>query len=361
MAQFPDSGFARRPLSRLAKVLSLLGLTSVLATASLAHAQASSPPANEYVRKDKPAISTVSPATPEPVDPHPPLAALPQPLTAEQTPPQPPVVTWDGALLVIDAENSTLADIFAEVGTRTGASMEIPPSVGRERVFVHLGPGSVRDVISSLLYGTGFDYIVEASEDDPDTLSRVVLTARGKEDDSAVGSVADASGAEPATTGAGANGLRGSIAQGVPYRDGMRMMRGWAAPGKPAFQANAETALAAEEALKSSAEATDTADANTQNPTAARTDSSATGVDTSNMDAHSSSAAAISPGNSSSVSGADTPLATASAASSSESGSDSNDPTGVSGMIQNMTHMFEQRRQIQAKQNQAEQQQQSPD
>lgn len=51
-------------------------------------------------------------------------------------------------------------------------------------MFVHLGPGPARDIISSLLYGTSFDYIVETADDDPHTLRRVVLTARGLGDSS---------------------------------------------------------------------------------------------------------------------------------------------------------------------------------
>lgn len=356
MAEFPDRGFVRKTICQIA-ALSLLGLTGALATSSVAHAQAASPPGSNSVRRDKsfaPAVSPSAavPVVPAPVAPVTPVDAPPEPVTAAQMPPQPPVIAWDGTLLSIDAENSTLADILNAVGKHTGASMELPPSASRERVFVHLGPGSVRDVISALLYGTGFDYIVAASEDDPDTLHSLVLTARGKEDDSAVGSFADASGVDPTSIGAGA-AFRGSIAQGVAPREGMRMMRGWAGPGKPAFQANAEAALAAEQAAKESGEVSDTADANATNPATPTADSASAGHDLSGSDPQ-PSASATSPGNTSS--GTDIPLATAS----SSSASDSSDQTGaVSGMIQNMTHMFEQRRQIQSQQNQAVTQQQS--
>lgn len=351
MAQLHDRGYVRRSLRRIAEALSLLGLIGALATASFAHTQAASPASNS---KDKPSTfavnqSTPAPVVPEPVAPAEPLPASPEPLRADQTPSQPPTVTWDGALLNIDAENSTLSDILKAVGAQTGALMEFPPSAFHERVFVHVGPGSVRDVISSLLYGTGFDYIIEASEDEPDTLRRVVLTASGQENDPG-SSFADSSGSDPASSG---GTVRGSIAQGVPARDGMRMMRGWAGPGKPAFQAEAESALAAEQAAKDSGEAPGTADANTPNPTA--TESTSAGQEASGSDSH-SSAAAASPANANSVTEPDAPPATASASPSSSS--DSNDQTGA--LIQSMTRMFEQRRQIQAHQNQPAQEQQSP-
>jgi hypothetical protein len=270
------------------------------------------------------------------------------PPAAEQTPPQPPAVTWDTDLLTIDAENSTLTDILVAVRTRTGASIEIPLAASRERVFVHLGPGPIREIISSLLYGTGFDYIIEASEDDPDTLRSVVVTAQGMGDDSTVSSPADAVATKD---------FRGTDSQGVTRREGgMRMMRGWAAPGKPTFQADAEAAMAAEEANRASASASDDAGPNSQSSSATRTES-ASGVQDSTSDAASASSAPSSRGNANSVTESDIPPETAS---SSPSGAEPDDQSGISQSIQSMTRLYEQRRQIQAKQNQTGQQKQSP-
>jgi hypothetical protein len=342
--------------------LSCLCLTSVLTVSSFAHAQATPAPARDSVRNDKAPISAVNPSTPAPDVPTSvvPDAAAPAPPTAEQTPPQPPAVTWDGNLLTIDAENSTLAAVLVALRTQTGAAIEIPSAASRERVFVHLGPGQVREIISSLLYGTEFDYIVETSDDDPDALQSVAVTARGKGDDSPVGALADASDAVVAggmDSGVVAKGFRSNASQGVGRPEGMRMMRGWAAPGKPTFQAEAEAAIAAEEAARESNSASDTADANAQNPTARDTQSASGGQETSTNDAESASAAP-SRASANSITESDIPPETASSASST---SDSNDQTGISKSIQNMTRMFEQRRQIQAQQNKAAQSQpQSP-
>src|SRR5579864_6533743 len=269
----PGSSFARKSLRLISRSLSSLGLTSILAVASLAHAQSVSGPARNSFRKDKPPVSSASPSTPAPVIPaavapvHEAAAPTPAPPTAEQTPPQPPVVTWDGNLLTIDAENSTLAAILVALRTQTGASIEIPSAASRERVFVHLGPGQVREIISSLLYGTEFDYIVETSDDDPDALRSVAVTTRGRGDTSIVRAVAEASDAVAAggvDSGVAAKGFRSDAYPGVDRPEGMRMMRGWAAPGKPAFQADAEAAIAAEEAARESNSASDAADANAQ-------------------------------------------------------------------------------------------------
>src|SRR4029077_10718135 len=267
---------------RIGRSLSCLCLTSVLAISSFARAQATPAPATNSVRNDKPPAAAVNPSTPTPAVPTSvvPDAVAPTPPTAEQRPPQPPTVSWDGNLLTIDAENSTLAAVLVALRTQTGASIEIPSAASRERVFVHLGPGQVREIISSLLYGTEFDYIVETSDDDPDALQSVAVTARGKGDDSTVGALADASDAVAAggmDSGVAAKGFRSSASQGVGRPGGMRMMRGWAAPGKPTFQAEAEEAIAAEEAARGSNASSDPADANVQNPTARDTQSASGG------------------------------------------------------------------------------------
>jgi hypothetical protein len=251
-----------------------------------------------------------------------------------------------------------LAAVLAALRNQTGASIEIPSAASRERVFVHLGPGQVRDIISSLLYGAEFDYIVETSDDDPAALRSVVVTARGKGDDSTVGALAEASdalAAGGADSGVAAKGFPSDAPQGVGRPEGMRMMRGWAAPGKPTFQADAEAAIAAEQAARESNSASDTANANAQNPPAPGPQSASDGQETSTSDAESASSAAPSRANANSITESEIPPETASSAS---SPSDSNDQTGISQSIQNITRMYEQRRQIQAQQNRAAQPQQ---
>jgi hypothetical protein len=220
-----------------------------------------------------------------------------------------------------------------------------------------LGPGQVRDIISSLLYGTEFDYIVETSDDDPDTLRSVVVTARGTGDESTVGAIANASGAVAASevgSRVAANGSPTTASQGASRPEGVRMMRGWAAPGKTTFQADAEAAIAAEQAARESNSASDTVDANAQNLPASGTESASGEQETKTSDAESASSAAASRANS--ITESDIPPETASSVS---PPSDSSDQSGISQSIQNITRLYEQRRQIQAQQNQAAQKQQS--
>ena len=116
--------------------------------------------------------------------PEPPAAEPPPPpprhLTPEEMPPKAPEVSWDGQLLTITSDNSTLADILTTVRTLTGAELDIPPTAFHERIAARLGPGSAREILSTLLSWTDFDYVIQASDANPDLVSSVTLTPRSK-------------------------------------------------------------------------------------------------------------------------------------------------------------------------------------
>jgi len=111
--------------------------------------------------------------------PEPPPAPLPPPPppTLEQMPALPPQVHYSGGQLSIVAENSTLADILRAVRNQTGATVEIPPNAN-ERVVGHFGPGPARDVLSSLLHGSHFNYVLVGSPAHPDGVDRLILTSK---------------------------------------------------------------------------------------------------------------------------------------------------------------------------------------
>jgi hypothetical protein len=97
-------------------------------------------------------------------------------------PPDVPQVSWDGSQLTINADNSTLADILVAIRTRTGAEIDVPPAASHERIAARLGPGPARDVISTLLSWTDFDYVIQASDTDSLGVQSVLLTPRSKSD-----------------------------------------------------------------------------------------------------------------------------------------------------------------------------------
>jgi hypothetical protein len=101
----------------------------------------------------------------------------PAPLTPEQMPPAAPQVTYRDGLLTIVASNSTLSDILRAVAARTGASLDAPAQLTVERVAVHLGPASPREVLSDLLTGPRLDYILVGSDGDPNGVRSIILSA----------------------------------------------------------------------------------------------------------------------------------------------------------------------------------------
>jgi len=113
----------------------------------------------------------------------------PPPPTPAQLPPNPARVTMRNGLLTIDANNSTLADVLTGVRRETKAAIDLPAGASGERVVASIGPGTPQNVLTALLNGSRFDYIILGSQDQPDIVQRVILRAK--------------SGPEPATSGGG--------------------------------------------------------------------------------------------------------------------------------------------------------------
>ena len=104
-----------------------------------------------------------------------PLTQLPM----DQLPPTPAQVSFQGGLLTISAQNSTLGEILRDVRKLTGAAIEIPPGpAANERVVTNLGPGEPRDVLAGLLNGSSFNYVMLGSSSDPAAVASVLLIAK---------------------------------------------------------------------------------------------------------------------------------------------------------------------------------------
>ena len=100
------------------------------------------------------------------------------PPTLEQQPPVPPQVSYRNGQLTIDAQNATLSQVLHSVQTQTGASIDIPPGAGSERVVATLGPGKPKDILASLLNGSKFDYVLLGETNNPGAVQKVILLAR---------------------------------------------------------------------------------------------------------------------------------------------------------------------------------------
>lgn len=137
----------------------------VPASALLGQTPAAAPP-RPTAPQSAPAPKPAPKATPKAV------VAAPAP-----EPANPPEVTLRDGLLTIRADNSTFSDVLNAVQRATGASIEVPAS-SSERVYFRGGPGQPRDVLASLLNGSSYDYILLGSAQQPQAVTRIMLTMR---------------------------------------------------------------------------------------------------------------------------------------------------------------------------------------
>jgi len=93
-------------------------------------------------------------------------------------PPQPAKVTLASGKLTIDADNSTLAEILHQVSQTGGMKIDgLQGGNGNQRVFGSYGPGTPRDVLTSLLNGSGYNFLMVGQT--PSGVPRqLALTAR---------------------------------------------------------------------------------------------------------------------------------------------------------------------------------------
>lgn len=102
-------------------------------------------------------------------------------IPSEKTPAAPLKMSYVGGQLRIDALDSTMRDVLTKVAALTGVKIEIPAGATSERLpVVKLGPGSARQILASLLGGSSFDYLIQASPTDPEGIQNVVLIPREK-------------------------------------------------------------------------------------------------------------------------------------------------------------------------------------
>jgi hypothetical protein len=150
---------------------SLFGVTRLVAQAPSTRSSAPArqhkphPRAHAAAAHSSAAATQASPPPPQPVTPNWPINDQPAPAT----------IAWDSSGLRIVAANSSLKQILRDVSTATGAKVE---GVGAdERVFGNYGPGSLRDVLSQLLQGSGYNLLMVGDQAHGAPL-QIVLSAR---------------------------------------------------------------------------------------------------------------------------------------------------------------------------------------
>jgi hypothetical protein len=134
-------------------------------------------PARKPVHPRKRRVSAAHPRAPLAQAPPKPLAPAPPkaPNWPVNDPPTAATVTWDSHGLRIAASNSSLEQILRDISTDTGVKVQ---GLNKdERIFGVYGPGQVREVLSQLLDGTGYNVVMigDQSRDEP---LQVLLTTR---------------------------------------------------------------------------------------------------------------------------------------------------------------------------------------
>ncbi len=91
--------------------------------------------------------------------------------------PQESSVSCDNQSLSIAAQDAPLADILTRVGNCTGAVIEAPPDAS-DRISVHLGPGPAVQVLTDLLSGTRFNYVIAGMPNNASAIRSIQLSLR---------------------------------------------------------------------------------------------------------------------------------------------------------------------------------------
>ncbi len=130
------------------------------------------PPAANQRQKPTPVIAEPAPAV---IPSTPQAQAVQPPLRPEQMPPVPPKVIFQNGLLTVEATNSTLGDILNVIRTKAGIQFEGLQGA-QDRVAAKLGPAPADTVLTTLLRGSHYDYLIIGRVDRPDIVQRVILT-----------------------------------------------------------------------------------------------------------------------------------------------------------------------------------------
>ncbi len=101
-------------------------------------------------------------------------------LSVESAPPTRPelAVSFREGMLTINANKASLSEVLFAVHQRTGADIAIPAGAEQEQVVAELGPAPAPEVLSRLLNGSKFNFLILSSSSDPKVLDRVILSSR---------------------------------------------------------------------------------------------------------------------------------------------------------------------------------------
>ena len=186
-SRLPGQRFLETLVRGLAlSVLALLVVAAILSGKNLP-AQTDAPQSTKPLQQKKAAAKPAQPhrrtaahARVPSIEPRPgphaiaaPPPAPPAPISPANLPANHARVSWDSRGLEIVASNSSLNQILHQVAADTGAKLE--GLAQDQRIFGTYGPGPACDVLSKLLYGSGYNVVMIGGRD-ADALLAVVLS-----------------------------------------------------------------------------------------------------------------------------------------------------------------------------------------
>ena len=80
--------------------------------------------------------------------------------------------------LSLSAAKASLAEVLNELSTQLKADIGVPVGADQEIVAIQLGPGTQREVISKLLEGSRYNFIIVGTDADANKVERVVLSPK---------------------------------------------------------------------------------------------------------------------------------------------------------------------------------------
>lgn len=100
---------------------------------------------------------------------------VPLPPTPEQMAPTAPRITYHNGLLSVESVNARLVDILNGIRAKAGIQFE-GLQTSSDRVAGKFGPAPAGEVLTNLLQGSRYDYVIIGTPDNPAVVQRVILT-----------------------------------------------------------------------------------------------------------------------------------------------------------------------------------------
>jgi hypothetical protein len=97
---------------------------------------------------------------------------------APAPPPKKVEVTLQDDKLRLVSNKASLAEVLNELHAQLNADIPIPAGAEQEMVAVVLGPGTQREVISKLLEGSRYNFIIVGTDQDANKVERVILSPK---------------------------------------------------------------------------------------------------------------------------------------------------------------------------------------